>query len=241
MTVNDGNESIAERLRSVRERIAAAAHVAGRDPRRVRLIAISKTQPADVVRAAFASGQTAFGENQVQEALTKIDACDSTIEWHLVGHLQSNKAKLIPGRFQWLHSLDSLATAAKLARATMEAGASLQTLIQVNVTRDPAKAGIDPGALFGFLDQLLARDLGGLVLRGLMTIGPYGAPEPKLRQAFAHLRELQEACVSRFGLREFDQLSMGMSEDFPTAIYEGATLVRIGRELFGTRPRKPRA
>ena len=238
--MSDVTDRIAESLKALHARIADAAHAAGRAPDSVRLIAVSKTQPVEAVRAAWAVGQTAFGENQVQEALAKITACDPAIEWHLIGHLQSNKAKLVAGRFQWLHSLDSLTTAAKLARATAETRTSLQTLIQVNVTGDPAKAGLAPDRLFAFLDELMRLDLGGIALRGLMTIGRYGADEASLRAAFARLRELRDECATRFALRDFTELSMGMSEDFPAAIREGATLIRVGRVIFGTRPLKPR-
>jgi pyridoxal phosphate enzyme (YggS family) len=232
-------DTIAERLRAVHDHMATAALASNRNPAEVKLVAISKHHPREAVDAALAAGQLAFGENTLQDALRKIPYCrHPDIEWHFVGHLQSNKAKSIPQHFAWLHSLDSFTTAIRLAQAAAEAPRPLRVLVQVNITADANKSGLAPGALFAFIEQLLRADLAGLHLRGLMTIGPQGGDEIVLRHAFAGLRELRDACRTRFDLPSFTELSMGMSEDFIPAIREGATLIRIGSAIFGARPPK---
>lgn len=233
-------EVITANLAAVRAAVAAAALASGRRPDEVRLIAVSKTQPVEALAAAAATGQRLFGENTVQEALPKIDRLQGTpIEWHFIGHLQSNKARFVPGRFHWLHSLDSLRLAERLARAAAECAAPLDVLIEVNVTGDPAKHGVAPAALAPLLEALLRSPSPFLRLRGLMTVGPYPAGEREQRAAFAALRELRDACRARFALEAFSELSMGMSGDFRAAIAEGATLVRIGSAIFGERAYPP--
>ncbi len=231
--------TIADNLARVRDSIADAAHRAGRRPDAVRLIAVSKTQPAEAVAAAVAAGQHVFGENTVQDALTKIPHfAGQDLEWHFIGHLQSNKVKNIPGNFAWVHSLDSLKLAGRLSRIAEEKQVVIQTLIEVNITRDPAKHGVDPDALPALLDELLREPLPGIALHGLMAIGPQDARENELRRAFASLQQLCETCRERFALPAFRELSMGMSNDFVEAIQEGATLVRIGSAIFGERVRR---
>jgi hypothetical protein len=225
---------IARNLARVREEIAAAAHAAGRKPEEVRLIAVSKTHPPEAVAAAIAAGQVDFGENTVQEALTKIPIYRS-VTWHMIGHLQSNKAKFIPGNFAWVHSVDNLKLAQRLSRLAQEKGVVLDALFEVNVTRDPAKHGLPPEGLAPLLDTLLKEGHPGLRLRGLMTIGPYPASEADSRASFARLRELRDDCRKRFGLKDFSELSMGMSGDYAAAIQEGSTMVRIGTAIFGER------
>ncbi len=229
--------NIAHNLEALRQAMAEAARAAGRHPAEVRLIAVSKTQPPQAVRAAIAARQLEFGESTVQEALGKIPQlrCYGAI-WHFIGHLQSNKAKFIPGNFHWVHSLDSLKLAEQLDRRAREAGVQIQVLIEVNVTGDPRKHGVAVGELEALIEQWLATPPANLALRGLMTIGPYPASESEVRASFAKLRELRDRCRSRFGLRDFTELSMGMSGDYPAAIQEGATLVRIGTAIFGQRP-----
>lgn len=229
---------IVERLQRIRERIDAAAQRAGQ----VRLIAVSKRQPVEAIRAAMAAGQCAFGESTVQEAVDKIDAlADEALEWHFVGHLQSRKARFLPGRFQWLHSLDSLKLAERLSAAILKQHAAapsvsdLNVLIQVNVARDPAKHGVPEEDLPPLLEALLAAELPGIRLRGLMTIGRRDANETEARRCFARLYELRERCARDFDLPDFTELSMGMSRDFEAAIREGATMVRIGTGVFGVR------
>jgi pyridoxal phosphate enzyme (YggS family) len=227
---------IAANLARVNAAIQDAAMKAGRNPAEVKLIAVSKTQPAAAVAAAVAAGQRRFGENTVQDALTKIPGfAGQGLEWHFIGHLQSNKARHIPGHFQWLHSLDSLKLAERAARFAADANATLNALIEVNVGRDPAKHGIAPEEVVPLLEQLLKANLRALALRGLMAIGPHPATETARRAAFAALRALRDQCVARFALPAFTELSMGMSDDFREAILEGSTLVRIGTAIFGQR------
>ncbi len=227
----------ADKLRAVYQQIADCAARAGRDANEVRLIAVSKTRSLEEVRAVAACGQHDFGENTVQDALTKIPYLHSdAIQWHFIGHLQSKKAGKIPGHFQWIHTIDSLKLAQKLSSAMQnhQMTVPLDCLIQVNVSAEESKSGLAPEAVRPFLDELLQAELPLLNWRGLMTIG-VRADEAKTRTAFAGLRELQQACSAEFSLPDFDQLSMGMSGDFCLAIEEGATMVRVGTAIFGAR------
>ena len=232
--MHDLTATVAGNLARVRAEIAAAARAAGRKPEEIRLIAVSKTHPGEAVVAAIAAGQMDFGENTVQEALTKIPLYKSAT-WHMIGHLQSNKAKSIPGNFGWVHSIDSLKLAQRLSRLAQEKGVVLDALFEVNVTRDPAKHGLPPEELAPLLDTLLKDAHPGLRLRGLMALGPYPATEADSRACFARLRELRDDCRKRFGLQDFTELSMGMSGDYAAAILEGSTMVRIGTAIFGER------
>ncbi|HUW97713.1 MAG TPA: YggS family pyridoxal phosphate-dependent enzyme [Acidiferrobacter sp.] len=227
---------IADRLATVLARIQEAAGRCGRDAAAVRLVAVAKHQPAAAVAALADLGHWQFGESRAQEAVRKIDTlADPRLEWHFLGPLQRNKARFLPGRFQWVHSLDSLALAETLARHANAQGHPLRALLEVNVTRDPRKHGLLPDAIFPFLETYCERAWPGLILSGLMTIGPHGGDARATSQTFAALRELGEACRTRFGLSPFNELSMGMSDDYPQAIAEGATIVRIGQALFGER------
>jgi pyridoxal phosphate enzyme (YggS family) len=227
---------IAANLEHLRAALAEAAQRAGRRPEDVKLIAVSKNQPASAVAAAMAAGQRLFGENTVQDALTKIPQfAGQGLEWHFIGHLQSNKARFIPGNFAWMHSLESVKLAERLARLVQEQNTTLNALIEVNITRDPAKHGIAPEDMAPLLEQLLKANLTGIQLRGLMAIGPHPATESERRVSFAALRTLRDDCVRRFTLPDFTELSMGMSDDFIEAILEGSTLVRLGTALFGER------
>jgi pyridoxal phosphate enzyme (YggS family) len=228
--------AIAGNLEHVRALVARAAERAGRHPEDVKLIAVSKTQPPAAVAAAVAAGQRIFGENTVQDALSKIPQFQGQgIEWHFIGHLQSNKVKFIPGNFAWVHSIDSVKIIHRLARFAGETNTAINALIEVNITRDPGKHGLAPEALVPFLDQLLREDLQGVHLHGLMAIGPQSGNESELRAAYAAVRQLRDDCVRRFALPGFTELSMGMSGDFAEAIFEGATMVRIGEAIFGAR------
>ena len=232
--MHDLTATVAGNFARVRAEIAAAARATGRKPEEIRLIAVSKTHPPEAIAAAIAAGQVDFGENTVQEALTKIPLYESAT-WHMIGHLQSNKAKFIPGNFAWVHSLDNLKLAQRLSRLAQEKGVALDALFEVNVTRDPAKHGLPPEELAPLLDTLLKEGHPGLRLRGLMTLGPYPATETNSRACFAQLRELREDCRKRFELKDFTELSMGMSGDYAAAIKEGSTMVRIGTAIFGER------
>ncbi|MEJ2107441.1 MAG: YggS family pyridoxal phosphate-dependent enzyme [Acidiferrobacteraceae bacterium] len=224
------------KLQRVRARIASAAQTAGRDPADIRLVAVSKTHSAGAIRQAYAAGQVDFAENRIQEAVPKIDSLrELAMTWHFIGHLQRNKARLVPGHFQWLHTLDNLDLARRLSRAAVAMQTKLNCLIQVNVIQDAAKSGIAAGSLSRLMEEVVAARLEGIRLRGLMTIGPRGGSETDLRTCFATLRSMQTDARSQFGMDEFDQLSMGMTADLEAAILEGATMVRIGSGIFGAR------
>jgi pyridoxal phosphate enzyme (YggS family) len=221
-------------LDAVRQRIALAAQVAGRDPRSVALLAVSKTFPAEDVRAAHAAGQRAFGENYVQEALTKLDALADlreSIEWHFIGPLQSNKTRPVAERFDWVHSIDRLKIAQRLAEQRPDGMPPLNVCVQVNVSGEASKSGVPPEEAADVAHAIAA--LPKLRLRGLMAIPePAGSIEQQ-RVPHRALRELFDR-LRAAGL-ELDTLSMGMSDDLEAAVLEGATMVRIGTAIFGAR------
>lgn len=234
--------SLAGCLAAVHERIAVAARRAGRPPESIRLIAVSKTHPAETVAAALQCGQRVFGESRVQEAQEKQRALRAllsppapAIEWHLIGHLQSNKARFVPEAFQWVHTLDSLTLARRIGDEARAAGVTINALIQVNVAGDPRKHGVASEALHPLVESLLGANISGLSLRGLMTIGRLDAGPADTQRAFAELRALRDDVSRKFGLPQFSELSMGMTGDFEAAIAEGATMVRIGSAIFGER------
>ena len=232
--------SIAENLAAVRSRMAEAARRAGRNPDDVRLIAVSKTHPAEAVREAMAAGQRLFGENRVQEAVAKIEAVGQPAagggpEWHLIGHLQTNKAKLVPGRFHAVHSVDSERLAKALSSHVATGTPKLQVFLQLNLHREASKSGAEDYLAAG---QLLAaiRQMPGLEPVGLMTIPDPALSEPLTRAHFAEVRGMLEQLRADFAPGPaFRELSMGMSHDFEWAIAEGATLVRVGTAIFGAR------
>jgi pyridoxal phosphate enzyme (YggS family) len=219
----------------VRARVAGAARKAGRDPAGVKLLAVAKGFPADRVREAAEAGQLAFGENRVQEAQAKIAALPA-LEWHLIGQLQRNKARLACELFAAIHSVDRADLAQALARHAEALGRRVRVLVQVNIDEEPQKGGVAPAdapALAGEIASLPA-----LELAGLMAI-PRPQPDPEaMRPAFARLRRLREEIrLQAPGSPPLEELSMGMSDDFEIAIQEGATIVRIGSAIFGERPR----
>jgi pyridoxal phosphate enzyme (YggS family) len=228
--------TVRERLQAVAGRIEAAARAAGRDPAAVHLVAVSKTFAPSDLRAAWAAGQRAFGENYAQEALDKMHyVADLDIEWHFIGPIQTNKTRPIAERFHWVHSVDRLKIARRLSEARPGTLPPLQICLQVNVGGEDSKSGVAPEEL-----EELARGVAGLprlALRGLMTI-PRPTTDPLLqREQFRALRELRDRLAARVGVA-LDTLSMGMSEDLEAAIAEGATIVRVGRAIFGERLRK---
>lgn len=236
MGLGDSDQSIIANLTRVRETIAEAALRVGRKPADIKLIAVSKGHPSSELNTAITADQLVFGENTTQEALPKMSLLrDRGIEWHFIGHLQSNKTKFIPGNFHWLHSLDSLKLAQRLSQSALENHRTLQTLIEVNISRDPKKHGVAPEALPSLVEQLWKAELPGIALRGLMAIGPHPAGEADIRRAFVDLRRLHDTCRERFDLHGFNELSMGMSGDYVEAIEEGSTMVRIGTAIFGKR------
>jgi len=226
-----------QNLDAVCKRISEAARQSGRTIDDIRLIAISKYMPAEYLQWALSAGQYCFGENTVQEALAKQSLIKNPdIEWHFVGHLQSNKAKMIAGNIDWLHTLDSIKLATRLSGSVISSAHTLNVLLQVNIAGDPDKFGLPAAAVPGLIDDILEADLTGIRLRGLMTIGRRDATPDERRADFSALRELRDACMTRFELPRFSELSMGMSGDYEMAITEGATLVRVGRAIFGPRP-----
>ena len=227
---------IADNLKSTHDRIRQLSLAAGRADD-VCLIAVSKTRTLVEVEQAIAAGQRVFGENTVQDALTKIPHLKlPDLEWHFIGHLQSKKSKQVAEYFQWIHTIDSLKLAQKLSAAMQQhnPGKTLNCLIQVNVAGEESKSGLSSKQVIPFLKELIELNLPNLDWRGLMTIGVQ-ADEVETCSAFASLRELRDECRQKFNLKKFDQLSMGMSGDYDIAIEEGATMVRIGTELFGKR------
>lgn len=227
--------SISERLQAVKSRLRQAEIEAGRAPESVALIAVSKTQPADAIRNAHAAGQRAFGENYLQESLEKMAAlADLSLEWHFIGPIQSNKTRPIAESFAWVHGVDRLKIAQRLSDARPAGLAPLNICIEVNVSGEGSKGGVEPNEV-----QALAEAVAkfpALKLRGLMTIPAPTNDIALQRQQFRMLRELLESLQQR-GLA-LDTLSMGMSEDFPAAITEGATIVRIGTAIFGPRQKR---
>jgi len=227
---------IPEQLARVRKRIDAAAAACGRQPDDIHLLAVSKTKPAEDVRAAWRAGQRAFGENYLQDALPKIEAlADLAIEWHFIGRLQSNKTGQIAAHFAWVHALDRLKHAKRLSDRRRDDQPPLQVCLQVNLSGEASKGGVVADGAPELAHQIA--QLPRIDLRGLMVLPAPTTDIAKQRAVFRQLRELQERMVAD-GLA-LDTLSMGMSGDMEAAIAEGATIVRIGTDIFGARPRKP--
>lgn len=224
-------------LSQVRTRISAAAERSGRDASSVSLVAVSKTHPPEVIRNAVRLGVRVFGENRVQEAQRKIaelNMDELDIEFRLIGHLQSNKAKLVPPLFRWVESIDSLKIARAVAQRFSDVGRTCEVLLQLNSSGEESKSGfarakelIDAAKEIG--------ELGSLHLRGVMTIGPFVEDADQIRSAFARTRECFLDLQQQSGSPGIDTLSMGMTDDFEIAIEEGSTEVRIGSALFGGR------
>jgi pyridoxal phosphate enzyme (YggS family) len=213
-------------LARVEAAIAAACRRAGRSPDEVLLVAVSKTMDAERVRLAIEAGVRALGENRVQEAKDKIEALGHPVPWHLIGHLQTNKARDAVRLFDCIQSVDRIDLARELDRRARAIGKAVEALVEVNVGEEPQKGGAHPDEVKSLLDQLSALD--AIRVRGLMAIPPAGADAEQSRPYFRRLRELRDAC----GLKE---LSMGMSADYEVAVEEGATIVRVGTAIFGPR------
>jgi pyridoxal phosphate enzyme (YggS family) len=226
--------SIGSNLQEVKRRVVTACVAAGRDAKAVTLLAVSKTQRPEAVRAAAAAGQRAFGENYVQEGLDKIAAlADLGLEWHLIGPLQSNKTRVVAEAFDWVHSVDRLKIAQRLAEQRPAHRPPLQLCLQVNVSGEASKSGVAPQDLPALATAVAALPADRVRLRGLMAIpAPADTPEAQ-RAPHRRLREMAEALRAR-GLH-LDTLSMGMSDDLEAAIAEGSTLVRVGTAIFGRR------
>jgi len=224
-------ETIRDRLLRVQDRIRAAASRVGRDASSVTLVAVSKTVPVEVIRLALSAGVTILGENRVQEAREKIAALAGQATWHLVGHLQTNKAKLAVRLFDLIHSLDSLKLAEVLDRHAEQAGKPVRCLVEVNLGGEESKSGTREDDVRPLLEA--AASLPHLAIEGLMAIPPYLPDPEQIRPYFRCLRSLRDRLAGEgFPLAE---LSMGMTHDFEVAIEEGATMVRIGTAIFGPR------
>ena len=227
--------ALASRLQGVRRRMAKAATDAGRNPADIRLLPISKTQPAETLHSAYHAGLRRFGENKVQELSGKAEALhDFEIDWVLVGHLQSNKVKQVVAHCAEFQALDSLKLAAALDRRLQQAGRTLDVLVQVNTSGEASKYGVAPDALLDFARELPY--FSALRVRGLMTLARFSAVEAVVRPCFRRLREWRDV-LRQDGPASlnWEELSMGMSGDFEWAIAEGATTVRVGQALFGPR------
>ena len=223
---------VTENLRILSDLLHAAAIEAGRDPAGVRLLAVSKKQPVEKIREMAAGGQRDFGENFVQEGVAKIEAlADLDLTWHFIGHLQSNKTRIVAEYFDWVHTIDKLKTARRLSQQRPDDLAPLNVCLQVNVDDEDSKSGVSPAAV----PELAAAcaELPGLRVRGLMCLPAMRDDFEDQRRPFARLRELRDR-VRQAGV-EMDTLSMGMTADYRAAIFEYATIVRIGTALFGAR------
>ena len=227
---------IAANLAAVRRRIADAARRSGRAESDVKLVAVSKTFSADVVRAAASAGARCFGENRVQEGLEKSGAlADLGLEWHLIGHLQSNKAKKAAGAFSCIQSIDSLELLKKVDAAAADAGTKPRVLVQVDLAREATKFGADRALVTNLVNAAVAAR--AVELGGLMIIPPPPEQPEDSRPWFRQLRELRDALIADgVPADRLVDLSMGMSDDFEVAIEEGATIVRVGSAIFGSRP-----
>jgi len=227
--------ALVRNLSSVRSRLDAAARRAGRDPTTVRLIAVSKTFSADAVRAAAAAGQVDFGENKVQEGLQKIgETADIQIRWHLIGHLQSNKAKKAATAFHCIHSIDSVELLKKIDAAAADGGAAPEILVQVDLAGETTKFGAAADEARRIVDA--TQTLRNARMIGLMLIPPWNEDQEQTRPWFVRLRELRDQWLAEgVSGTSLAQLSMGMSHDFEAAIEEGATMVRVGTAIFGKR------
>ena len=227
--------SLKERLTELSAELAELATEAGRSPEEIKLIAVSKTHPSELIAEAFQAGQVRFGENRVQEASEKIERLQNPgIEWHLIGHLQKNKARFCPGRFDWIHSVDSQELLELLEKQCALQSQPIQILLQANLSQEDSKSGVSD---YDNLCRLLEKTQGcqWLRCRGLMTMAAATDDANKIRKTFSQLRTWLEKLRNEFTLTTFTELSMGMSSDYRIAIAEGATMVRLGTALFGER------
>lgn len=235
MTCDCQGLKLEDNIARVREQIATASYRAGRRPEDIRLVAVSKNVAPTLIRSAFEAGLRDFGENRVQEAAAKrSELSDLSCDWHLIGHLQTNKAKTARELFHWVHSVDSLRVAQKLDQAAPCSEDRLPVLIQVDLGDEPTKFGVEEPGVLQLAEQLSS--LGTLHLRGLMVIPPYFDETERVRPFFRRLREMGRALESAGVLSvPAAELSMGMSHDFDVAIEEGATIIRVGTAIFGER------
>ncbi|OQX65586.1 MAG: YggS family pyridoxal phosphate enzyme [Anaerolinea sp. 4484_236] len=235
-------KTIRERYLKIQSQIRNAAHSAGREPESVRLIVVTKAQPLHVTQAAIMAGAQFLGENYPEEAVSKMQSLNEKfkVEWHMIGHVQSRKARVVAENFVLLHSLDSLKLARRLDRFSAEAGRKLPVLLEFNVGGEESKFGWDASdetrwaELLPVVDELLA--LSHLEIRGLMTMPPFFRDAERARPYFRQLRRLRDYLSAQYPQVKWEQLSMGTSGDFRVAVEEGATLVRVGQAIVGPRP-----
>ena len=225
---------ISANISLIRQRIEAACARSGRDPQSVRLMAVSKTVAPERIREALEAGITLLGENYVQEAREKIPAIGHAAEWHMIGHLQTNKVKYVVNLFDWIHSVDRLELARELDKRAGQNNRRLNILIEVNVSGEESKNGMEPDAALELVRQVSL--LPNISVRGLMTMPPYSDNPENSRPYFQALRKLRdEISAAAIPNIRMDELSMGMTDDFEVAIEEGTTIIRVGRAIFGKR------
>lgn len=228
--------SVLENLSRVRERIRLAALRAGRPYEEIRLVAVSKNVGVDRIKEALAGGITSFGENRAQELLKKYPQLPPELEWHFIGHLQTNKVRKVVGHISLLHSLDRWSLAEEMHRVASETGKEVQALVQVNVAGEESKHGISPAEAEDFVGEV--NTLRGIRLRGLMTMAPECDDPVEIRYVFRQTRELSRLLEERIPGLQMEYLSMGMSGDFEVAVEEGANILRLGTAVFGRRHEK---
>jgi PLP dependent protein len=238
--LNEIREKILDNIKNVRERIKRACERSGRNENEIKIVAVSKTFPPDFIKFAYEGGIRDFGENYVQEALKKINELkELKITWHFIGHLQKNKAKLIPGNFDYLHSVDSIELLKELEKRCSAAQKEIKALVQINIGKEQTKGGIMPENVFEFFEKALEFEPKYVKICGLMVIPPPSKDKEDSRKYFRELMKIKEECVKK-GIPEnmLAEISAGMSDDFEIAIEEGATIVRLGRAIFFERERK---
>ena len=225
---------IGKNLKTVKDKIAQAALRAGRNPQDVQLVAVSKTVSGESIKQAIEAGVTIVGENYIQEAREKIGELGTAVRWDFIGHLQSNKVSYAIDLFEVIHSVDRLSLAQEISTRAVKKGKTVRILVQVNISGEGAKSGIDTGGVNALVSHIAS--LPNLSLEGLMTMPPYLTDPEKSRPYFVALRKLRDTLMAEQGNRiNLKELSMGMSGDFEVAIEEGATLVRVGTAIFGER------
>ena len=228
--------SVKDSLVKVQQQITQAAIQSGRTPEDIQLIAVSKTKSVELIKEALAAKQTAFGENRIQEALGKIEVLRKSdqVEWHLIGHLQKNKVKYCPGNFQWIHSIESAELANKLESRCAFTNKNINVLIQVNLSREESKSGLQEwDDILRVAESISAGKW--LKLRGLMTIPAPNLGELKTRKIYEQIRRWRDKLQHELDSQEITELSMGMTADYHWAIQEGATMIRVGTAIFGSR------
>jgi len=226
--------SIASNISEVHQRIAEACNLAGRDPGEVKLIAVSKTHPASFVDEAYGAGQLHFGENRVQEMVAKAAEANPAVHWHMIGTMQTNKIRLMASFVDWIHSVPSIAALDEISKRAQQHNRIIKVLIQVNISDEEQKSGCEPDELAGILQH--AASLPGLEVHGLMGMASLVDDPETIRPQFTHLRELRDSHKHLEAANVFmRELSMGMSHDMDAAIFEGATMVRVGTAIFGAR------